>query len=162
MQLHKVISGGQTGVDRAMLDAAIECGILAGGWCPKGRRAEDGIVPVRYPLEEALSSGYVQRTKWNIRDSDATVVLVLGELEGGSLFTTEMAAKLGKPCLVVDISLYKAAETVAEFIEVRRIRILNVAGPRESKRPGIHARAHNVLLEAFRWHERSAGYILRD
>lgn len=121
MQLHKVISGGQTGVDRAGLDAAIECGIPTGGWCPKGRRAEDGFVPHRYPLVEAPSSGYVQRTKWNVRDSDATVVLVLGELEGGSLFTAEIAAKLSKPCLVADINLYKAAETVAEFLEARRV-----------------------------------------
>jgi hypothetical protein len=161
MRPHQVISGGQTGVDRAALDAAMECGIPVGGWCPKGRKAEDGFVPRRYPLKETPSGSYVQRTTWNARDSDATVVLVLGELEGGSLFTTQVAAKLGKPCLVADLELYKAAEIVADFLDAQRVRILNVAGPRESKQPGIHGRALRVLLEVFTRDERAARYILR-
>lgn len=161
MRPQKVISGGQTGVDRAALDAAFACGIPVGGWCPKGRRAEDGFVPPRYPLEETPSSAYVQRTTWNVRDSDATLVLILGALEGGSRRTTEIAAKLGKPWRVVDLDLYAAPDTVADFIDAGRVAILNVAGPRESGRPGIHQRAYSCLMHALTRDERSAGLILR-
>lgn len=157
----KVISGGQTGVDRAALDAAMERGIPVGGWCPQGRRAEDGFVPRRYPLEETPSSDYIQRTAWNVRDSDATLVLTLGALEGGSLRTTEIAKKLGKPFLVVELDLYAAPDTVADFIAEKRAAILNIAGPRESGRPGIHQRAYHCLVRAFARDERSAGHILR-
>lgn len=157
----RVISGRQTGVDRAALDAAMECGIPAGGWCPKGRRAEDGFVPHRYPLVETPSRGYTQRTTWNVRDADVTVILILGELAGGSGFTAEVAAKLGKPCLVADLGLYAAADLVTEFLEARRVRTLNVAGPRESRSRGIHDRARQVLLEVFRREEREGRYILR-
>src|SRR5262245_17242894 len=112
MRLLKVISGGQTGVDRAALDAAMECGIPVGGWCPKGRQAVDGFVPRRYPLVETPSSGYPQRTEWKVRD--ATVVLIMGELAAGSRFTTQVAARLGKPWLVADLHLYTTAETMID------------------------------------------------
>lgn len=157
----RVISGGQTGVDRGALDAAIECGIPAGGWCPKGRRAEDGFVPHRYQLAETPSRAYTQRTTWNVRDADATVVLILGELAGGSRLTAEVAAKLGKPCLVVDLDLYAAGDRTAEFLEARAVRTLNVAGPRESRCPGIQARARQVLVEVFEREERARRYVVR-
>lgn len=150
MRLLRVISGGQTGVDRAALDAAIEFGVPTGGWCPKGRRAEDGYVPHRYPMEETPSRDYSQRTRWNVRDSDATLVLTLGELSGGSLLTTQIAAELGKPCLVVELDRYDAPSRIVDFIEGNLVKVLNVAGPRESRSPVIHARAKAVLLQAFR------------
>jgi hypothetical protein len=162
MKLHRVVSGGQTGVDRAALDAAMACGIPIGGWCPKGRRAEDGFVPRRYPLRETPSRNYVQRTTWNVRDSDGTLVLYVGALTGGSLRTTEVAAKLGKPCLALDLDLYLAPERAWEYLEGRKLLILNVAGPRESGRPGIHARAHRLLMEVFTRDERQRRYTISD
>src|SRR5438445_1429872 len=95
----KVISGGQTGVDRAALDVALELGVPAGGWCPKGRKAEDGSLAPRYPLTETPSEEYWQRTEWNVRDSDGTLVLTRGAPTEGTAYTIEVAKKLGKPCL---------------------------------------------------------------
>jgi len=118
-------------------------------------------VPHRYPLVETPSRAYTQRTTWNVRDTDATVVLILGELAGGSRFTAEVAAKLGKPCLVADLDLYAAGDRVAEFLEAQGVRTLNVAGPRESRCPGIHARARRVLVEVFGRDERARRYVLR-
>lgn len=160
MRLHKVVSGGQTGVDRAALDAAMACGVPVGGWCPKGRRAEDDFVPHRYPLVATPSSNYRERTTWNVRDSEATVVLFLDNLEGGSLFTAEVARKLGRPCLVADLNLYTCGDTVRDFLEGHRFKVLNVAGPRESSRPGIHGRAYSVLVRVF-GEDPGAGFILR-
>src|SRR5438876_4889366 len=88
-----IVSGGQTGVDRAALDVALELGIPCGGWCPKGRRAEDGRIPLRYPLEETTLNIYPQRTEWNVRDSDGTLVLTTGRPEGGSALTNELARR---------------------------------------------------------------------
>jgi len=99
----KLVSGGQTGVDRAALDAAIELGVPCGGWCPKGRKAEDGVVPARYPLAETPSACYAQRTRWNIRDSDATLILTWGKPTGGTLLTLNECCKMGRPHLVIDL-----------------------------------------------------------
>src|SRR5437660_8982603 len=97
----KLISGGQTGVDRAALDVAIELGLPCGGWCPKGRRAEDGRIPGRYPLKETPSWVYPQRTEWNIRDSDGTLVLTLSRATGGTALTIHLAKSMRKPVLII-------------------------------------------------------------
>jgi hypothetical protein len=97
---NKIVSGGQTGADRAALDWALAHGVECGGWCPKGRRAEDGVIPIAYPLTETPSSDYAQRTEWNVRDSDATVIFSLApRLTGGSRLTRDLAARHGRPFL---------------------------------------------------------------
>src|SRR5947209_13063019 len=93
----KIVSGGQTGVDRAALDVALELGLPCGGWCPRGRRAEDGPLPARYPLTETSWEGYPQRTRWNVRDSDGTLILTRGQPDRGTALTIKLAQRLGKP-----------------------------------------------------------------
>src|SRR3954447_15936349 len=102
--LTRIISGGQTGVDRAALDVALEYGLDCGGWCPLGRRAEDGPIPERYPLEETPWDGYPQRTEGNVRDSDGPLILTRGEPDRGTALTAEIARRKNKPCLVVDLN----------------------------------------------------------
>jgi hypothetical protein len=148
--LEKIISGGQTGVDRAALDAALEAGIPCGGWCPKGRRAEDGRIPRIYPLEETSSADYPQRTEFNIQDSDGTLVLAWGSPLGGTLLTLKLSGKHRKPFLLVDLVRGGDASIVRKSIYSRAIRVLNVAGPRESEAPGIRERALTFLREVFR------------
>jgi hypothetical protein len=143
----KIVSGGQTGVDRAALDAAIACGIKHGGWCPKGRRAEDGPLADRYHLRETDSAEYFYRTEKNVLESDATLILCLGTMTGGTYLTYELARHYDKPCRVVDFSSPEPAEAVAEWILNKRIGILNVAGPRESQNPGIFATAYAFLFQ---------------
>ena len=164
MRLRRVVSGGQTGVDRAALDAAIACGIPIGGWCPRGRLAEDGFVPHRYPLIETPSRKYPQRTMWNVRDSDGTLVIITGALEGGSAFTVRHATALARPHLVIDLEvrLYDAPDLALEFIGATRIAVLNVAGPRESSRPGIYGRAYQVLRRVFEDDDGSEMLILKE
>ncbi len=147
--LEKIISGGQTGVDRAALDVAVELGISCGGWCPKGRRAEDGVIPDRYPLTETPWHGYPQRTQWNVRDSDATLVLIRGQADRGTTLTREFAARRGKPCLVIDLAEKPDAKKVVEWLRMHGIIVLNVAGSRESSSPGIHSEAMRFLRECF-------------
>jgi hypothetical protein len=146
--LERVVSGGQTGVDRAALDAAARLGIPTGGWCPKGRRAEDGSIPSRHPLAETPSADYAQRTDWNVRDSDGTLVLAVGTLRGGTAFTAERARERGRPTLVLDLGGEPDPARLAEFVRKHEVRTLNVAGPRESQSPGIYERALRFLLEA--------------
>jgi len=141
----KIISGGQTGVDRAALDVALELRVPCGGWCPKGRIAEDGPIANRYPLKETPSDEYAQRTEWNVRDSDGTLVLTLGEPTGGTAQTIDEAARVGKPCLVLDLSDEPNLETVLHWAKIHQVRILNVAGPRESRSPGIYQEARAFL-----------------
>jgi hypothetical protein len=141
----KIVSGGQTGVDRAALDAALELGLACGGWCPRGRRAEDGVIAGRYPLRETPTGEYAVRTTWNVRDSDATLILNRGRLSGGSLFTAGEARRLRRPCLVVDPGEDGALATTGDWLASHRPRILNVAGPRESGWPGIQVLATNFL-----------------
>ena len=102
----KIISGGQTGVDRAALDVAKALAIPCGGWCPRGRKAEDGIIDARYNLQETPSQNYAQRTEWNVRDADATLIIYQQPLEGGTLLTKEYAEKKGKPCFVADLIMW--------------------------------------------------------
>jgi len=149
-QIEKVISGGQTGVDRAALDVALESGIPCGGWCPKGRKAEDGTIPDKYPLQETKSMNYVVRTEKNVRDSDGTLVLTWGPPKGGTARTLVLAQKLSKPFWVIDLSRGKDPSAVKEWKQMNKVKILNVAGPRESEVPGIHDRAKEFLQELLR------------
>jgi predicted Rossmann fold nucleotide-binding protein DprA/Smf involved in DNA uptake len=144
-----IISGGQTGVDRAALDVALSLGIPCGGWCPKGRRAVDGIISDRYPLQETETSNYKQRTRLNVRDSDGTLVINRGALDGGTAYTVELADKLEKPCLVVDADDPLAVEKIRHWLINSQIRVLNVAGPREEKRPEISGQTINLLHKLF-------------
>ena len=141
----KIVSGGQTGVDRAAMDIAMELGLSCGGWCPKWRKAEDGIIPAKYQLEETPSADYRQRTEWNVRDSDGTLILTVGPVSGGTALTADFAEKHNRPCFVVDLSADPAIESIRRWIEQNRIRTLNVAGPPESRQPGIYDQAAAVL-----------------
>jgi hypothetical protein len=148
MKVERIVSGGQTGVDRAALKVAQEIGIPGGGWCPRGRRAEDGRIPPRYPLRETPSSAYPQRTEWNVRDSDGTLVLTAGRADRGTALTLALAARLQKPCLRLDLEAAPAAEALRAWIRTHGIRVLNVAGPRESRAPGIGRRSAAFLRAA--------------
>lgn len=143
--LEAVVSGGQTGVDRAALDVALELGIPCGGWCPEGRRAEDGPISERYPLRETPSADNAERTRWNVRDSEGTLVLTIGPLSGGTELAIREAHDLRKPLLVVELPHGGDPGAVRKWITSRGIRALNVAGPRESERPGIHRMAAEFL-----------------
>jgi hypothetical protein len=134
--LQKIVSGGQTGVDRAGLDAAMEAGITVGGYCPKGRLSENGTVPDCYPLIELTIGGYKARTEKNVIESDGTLILNIGKLTGGTKLTVEYAKKNGKPFLVVQLDEEPKPETVKQWLSNNDILNLNVAGPRESKLPG--------------------------
>jgi hypothetical protein len=150
VKIEKVISGGQTGVDRAALDWAIRNGIPHGGWCTKGRRAEDGYIPDRYVLQETPQRHYRQRTKRNVREADATLIVTLSaELSGGSLFTREYANKLGKPCAHV-YPMEGWQRLMKPLKDLRVITVLNVAGARASKAPGIEQFVDEVLSELAR------------
>jgi Circularly permutated YpsA SLOG family len=143
--VHKVVSGGQTGVDRAALDAALRLGLACGGFCPRGRRAEDGPIDERYPLVETPSDDYAERTEWNVRDSDGTLVLTRGSPSGGTALTIEIARRMGRPFLVVDLTGDPDPATARRWLAEARIGVLNVAGPRESQRPGIGEAARAFL-----------------
>lgn len=146
--LSGIVSGGQAGADRAALDWAMEHGYKAGGWCPKGRVAEDGMIDARYPLRETESAGYRRRTRLNVRDSDGTLIVNLGGLDGGTRATQAFAVQTGKPNLLVQLDADDAADAPATAIAwLRRncIMTLNVAGPRESRRPGIYRLTRELL-----------------
>ena len=145
----KIITGGQTGVDRAALDAAVEFGLKIGGWCPRGRKAEDGVISSRYPLQETPSDRPSQRTEWNVRDSDGTLVLTLKKPTGGTAFTIRAAHRLNKPCLTLNLADHPTPDTVSSWVQETPIRVLNVAGPRESSSPGIYAQAFRFLRGVF-------------
>ncbi len=145
---NKVVSGGQTGVDRAALDWACNHRIPHGGWCPQGRRASDGALSLKYQLRETESAGYRQRTKLNVQDSDATLIFNVGELDGGSLQTLQFAERMAKQHLVVQLDQGipdESAADITEWLIAGRFNTLNVAGPREEKRPGIYALTLSVL-----------------
>lgn len=145
-RLRRVVSGGQTGVDRAALDAARESGLALGGWCPRGRRAEDGCVPEAYPLKETRTADYRERTRRNVLAADATLVLTRGRPSGGTACALAAARRAHRPCLVVDLDHAPAIETVRGWLAAHRVEVLNVAGPRESRQPGIYAQARAFLL----------------
>ena len=146
----RIISGGQTGADRAALDFAIEYGYPHGGWAPRGREAEDGRIPPKYQLTGLPDGGYRQRTRRNVEDSDGTLIVNMGELDGGTLATKIFAEKAGKPHYVAQVddeATDEMAASVLAWLRAHHIKTLNVAGPRESKRPGIYQQT-TALLEA--------------
>jgi hypothetical protein len=144
----KIISGGQTGVDRGALDAALAAGAPCGGWCPAGRRAEDGPIDDVYPLEETESDKYIVRTRQNVIDSDATLVIFFNALEGGTARTVEFCRALHRPCYQLDANQFssrEAAQLIKNFIEDNHVRVLNVAGPRASKQPRAHSYSQQLI-----------------
>ncbi|ACF14843.1 conserved hypothetical protein [Chloroherpeton thalassium ATCC 35110] len=147
MLIEKIISGGQTGVDRAALDVAFLLGISCGGWCPKKRLAEDGIIAVRYPLQETPTESYAQRTEWNVLTSDGTLILTCGNLIGGTAYTAQIAELTEKPLLILELSQNKEKAIFAEWIRSNKIKTLNIAGARESQVRGIYETAKNYLLD---------------
>jgi Circularly permutated YpsA SLOG family len=164
--ISKIVSGGQTGVDRAALDVALGLGIPCGGWCPRGRLAEDGSIPERYPLTETILPVYPQRTEWNVRDSDGTLVLTmrdrasrvaLAPTGSGTALTIQLARRQKKPCLIVNLNDHPAIERVRRWCLANQIRILNVAGPRESENRGIYSKAVEFLRQLLEQSEPSFG-----
>jgi Circularly permutated YpsA SLOG family len=151
-----IVSGGQTGADRAALDFAIDRGLAHDGWCPRGRRAEDGPLDSRYRLRETPSDKYAQRTAWNVRDSDATVVFSIArQPQGGTALTIELAQQLGRPTLhlarddfAADDGIARAADTLRQFLIVHDVCRLNVAGPRASQESQIAGFVRAVLESA--------------
>lgn len=147
----KIISGGQTGADRAALDWAIARGVEHGGWCPAGRKAEDGPLDPIYNLSETSSGNYRRRTVRNVRDSDATLIVNVGELDGGSLETLRIAHRENKPARVVALDQVLDDSVIEELRAwAQAFDTLNVAGPRESKRPGIYRATRDFLQRLFR------------
>lgn len=147
--IERIVSGGQTGVDRAALDAAMGAGIECGGWCPQGRRAEDGTVPSHYPLSETESADYRMRTRLNVVDADGTLILLTGALSGGTALTRQLALAAGKPLLIIDLDSPAPLSEVCSWVRGHHVRTLNIAGPRESQRPGIGRRAGKFLSTLF-------------
>jgi len=160
MPIQKIISGGQTGSDRGGLEAAIHCRIPHGGWCPKGRKAEDGTIPADYQLREMTTSDYLARTEANVVDSDATLVCTYGRPSGGSLRTLEFASKHGKPWHHVDLAIASRATAVKGIVrwlrgeenDLEAVKptgdlVFNVAGSRESKAKGIEDRVKVILVD---------------
>jgi hypothetical protein len=140
--LVKIVSGGQTGVDRGALDAALSMNFPAGGWCPSDRAAEDGVIPARYPVIPLRRGRYKARTLQNVLDSDSTLIIAPGMLSGGTQLTSKLCRQHDRPALVIDaaqLSEQEAAEQIVRFIQQRSVRVLNVAGPRASGWPGGHA-----------------------
>ena len=161
--LEKIVAGGQTGADRAGLDFAIRWGFPYGGWCPKGRKAEDGSIGGQYQLAETPSASYLQRTEWNARDSDATVIFTIAStLTGGSKRTAEFAAKHRKPFLHLprhSSSYEPPALVLQRFVEANNVAVLNVAGTRASKEPEVWKFAYETLEAAFFWDKVHPGIL---
>ncbi|MCS6925844.1 MAG: putative molybdenum carrier protein [Candidatus Binatia bacterium] len=150
MRVRKIVSGGQTGVDRAALDVARDLGIERGGWCPKGRLAEDGRIPDEYPVRETDSAAYAERTEKNVIDSDGTLVLSVGVPQGGTAYTIECAQRHGKPYHVVDLARSPDPGATRHWLERHAIAVLNVAGPRASESPQGYALAYHFLTGLLR------------
>ena len=151
MKLRKIVSGGQTGADQGALSACVQAGFPYGGWIPKGRRTEKGKVPARYRLRQHWSRHYPPRTEKNVVDSDGTIIFTYGKPDGGSLLTIEFAKKHGKPCLKVDLNrpLSANVDRIVRWVR-RRLpdgAVLNVAGSRRSKAPGIHFIVKQAVLD---------------
>ncbi|MCH7228732.1 putative molybdenum carrier protein [Haloferula sp. A504] len=160
--IEKLVSGGQTGADIAALDVALRHKFPHGGWCPKGRKSEAGPIPDRYRLQETPSASYLQRTEWNARHTDGTVIFTLAaKLTGGSLRTAEFARKHGKPLIHLSRSggPYNSAEQLQGFVDEHGIRVLNVAGSRDSKEPELYSWVIQILEDAFFWSENHPGAL---
>ncbi|MBF0439803.1 MAG: putative molybdenum carrier protein [Magnetococcales bacterium] len=141
----KIISGGQTGVDRAALDFAMTRGVPVGGWCPKGRKSDDGPIDTHYPLQETPTANYRQRTYWNMRDCDGALILHRGHLSGGTLLTVQLAISLKKPHCVINLNRNVCLNNIREWAKKYQVGILNVAGPRESGNLGIQVETRMFL-----------------
>ncbi|MHC4989758.1 MAG: putative molybdenum carrier protein [Planctomycetota bacterium] len=144
------MSGGQSGVDRAALDVAMELQLLTGGWCPAGRQAEDGRLDERYALQPTPSSDPAQRTAWNVRDTDATLIIAPPPLGGGTALTAREAKRRGRPCLIVDPGELDTVERIRAWLAEGSIRTLNVAGPRASSWPEAYETARQLLRAALK------------
>lgn len=151
----RVISGGQTGVDRGALDAAMELDLPHGGWCPRGRLSEDGAIPPRYRLTELDSPDYRERTERNVVDSDATLILSPARPTGGTELTRRFARRHARPHLVASPYDPGAEQTVRDWLDAFRPATLNVAGPRESNHPGVARAVREFLLRV--WSDESLG-----
>ena len=142
--MFRIVSGGQTGVDRGALDAALQAGAPCGGWCPADCMAEDGVIDARYGLAPLPQGGYADRTHRNVLDSDATLILYFGELEGGTALTAACCEKHGKPLLLIDAQVMnpeQTAEAARDFVVLNAVQRLNVAGPRASKTAAAYSYA---------------------
>lgn len=151
-QIECIISGGQTGVDRAALDWARKMNIKHGGWCPRGRLAEDGVIPSIYHLTETPSADYAERTEWNVKDSEATLIFSSAKtLVSGTALTKRLAVQYQKPTIHIfaGLGVEHSAGLLKVFVNQYSIKILNVAGPRESESPGIGAFVTQVLDASF-------------
>ena len=148
-RVRKIISGGQTGVDRGALRAAISLDIAHGGWCPAGRLAEDGPIDEIYQLSETESSEYAVRTERNVTGSDATLILCRGTFSGGTQLTHRLAEQHDKPCLVVDLGTDPPVANVTAWLAENHVEVLNIAGPRESTCPGIGDAAEEFVRRLF-------------
>lgn len=157
-----IVSGGQTGVDQAALSAAIWLGMAHGGWCPKGRRSEAGPIPAEFELRESHSRVYSVRTKQNIEDSDGTLILYHTEMTGGTAFTCRMADQRAKPVLTINLDGPVDFDEVDAWISGQGIRVLNVAGPRESSYPGIGDETRELLVRLLGAREASNGGDFSD
>ena len=149
MNLQKIVSGGQTGADRAALDAALSSGFPCGGWCPAGRLAEDGPLSSVYPLEELSGGGYRQRTIKNIESSDGTAIFYFNRPTGGTELTLVQCIRLHKPYQLIDaseISPGRAGAILQLFAQQNRVVVLNVAGPSEGRTPGTHTYVREAVL----------------
>jgi predicted Rossmann-fold nucleotide-binding protein len=151
MKIQKIISGGQTGVDRAALDFALENEIPCGGWCPKGRLSEDGSIPPKYPLQEASTEHYPQRTEMNVRESDGTLVIFEEKMDRGTLLTVDLCKKHHKPFFELEVNNHseKVRMIFSQWVSANGISVLNVAGNRENFSLGIHKKTIKLLQELF-------------
>ncbi|QLH41976.1 MAG: putative molybdenum carrier protein [Coxiellaceae bacterium] len=147
LRIKKIVSGGQTGVDRAALDVAITLEVPHGGWCPKGRKAEDGKIADRYQLKETPTDVYDERTTWNVRDSDGTLIIIKEPAMGGTLLTIEVAKQFNKPYLVYDLSAKPDIDKIVDWINENAIQTLNVAGPRQSQSENIYQIAYDIMQQ---------------
>mgnify|MGYP002626314064 FL=1 len=148
----RIVSGGQTGADRGGLDAARVLGLDQGGWCPRGRRAEDGRIPDRYQLAELSTPTYLERTRRNVVDSDATILFTRGEPRGGSRLTAQFAREAGRPLLHIDVrdldtQPQASCDRLRAWLARHEVAVLNVAGSRESGCPGIAATVERFLVD---------------
>ena len=152
MAILRIVSGGQTGADRGGLEAAIHCDIPHSGWCPKGRKAEDGSIPLKYQLKELPTADYLARTKANVSDSDCTIIFSYGALEGGSLKTATFAKKLNKPWLHIDLKMLtreQALKLILKWLQTSCPKdcILNIAGSRASKSPSLAGTVAALMVD---------------
>ena len=147
--VEKIISGGQTGVDRAALDVAFKLEIPCGGWCPKGRLAEDGPIPEKYPLKESVTNQYPERTLLNVKESDGTLILFWEKITGGTALTEKFAQKLKRPFFLYDVEDQPEREEFVNWIKENKVQTINVAGPRGSHNSRIYPQSFQILFSLF-------------